>query len=290
MVVIAIVAIIVTMAIIGYRFLERETELESEARNIESTLKLAQTKTLASEGGSQYGVHFTSDSYTLFQGAAYNPVDPQNKVYTLPSRLGIHNIALNGAGQEVIFDRIVGTTDQYGQIDLRIIAEPAKTQSVEVNSAGQIQLAGLGAACCDTNRLTDTRHLHLDLGWSIQGATILTLNFPDVPVVTENITMADYFDITPNPTEFDWSGTIDVNGESQTLRIHTHTLDAVNTILCLHRDLDNNSKPLEVLIDGKDIVSYAADGTITVGIFGGTEEIQWTRNFSKKASVLWRES
>ena len=274
LIVIVIVIIIIAITIFSYRFFERQTDLESEALNIEATIKLAQTKTLASEEATQYGVHFTANSYTLFKGAVYDPLDASNKAYQVSSRLEINNISLSGGGSDIIFNRISGATAQDGQIGIRIIAEPAKTQTIEISSTGQVQLLGAGGACCDTGRLQDSRHVHLDMGWSIQNAITLTLSFPDIPVVVEDIVMADYFDVTPNPTEFDWSGTINVNGENQTLQIHSHSLDAFNTVLCIHRDQDNNTKPLDILIDAKAIISYAVDGSIVVGPFGGVEEIQ----------------
>ncbi|MFH1938171.1 MAG: hypothetical protein ABIJ60_01390, partial [Patescibacteria group bacterium] len=157
-------------------------------------------------------------------------------------------------------------------IDLRLISETEKTKNINISSFGQIELDSSLIECCNTNRLADSRHIHLNLNWSIQNADILTLYFPDMPEVTENINMIDYFNA--DQTEFNWSGTINVNDQDQKLSIKTHFLDEFNTILCIHRSRDENNKPLQILIDNKDIVSYDINGEISIGFFGGTVEIQ----------------
>ncbi|MFH1461226.1 MAG: prepilin-type N-terminal cleavage/methylation domain-containing protein [Patescibacteria group bacterium] len=268
----AVIALIITITISSYRYFEKNTELENTAQKIVSVLKSAQTKTLASEQASQYGVHFENDKYILFKGDTHQPEADDNIDYQLPNRLEIVNISLNGEGADVVFQRINGQTEQNGTIDLRIISQPSKLETVNIHSTGQIELASSLGECCQTNRLIDGRHIHFNLGWSIQSSAVLTLYFPDTPEVIVNINMADYFNLSQ--TEFDWSGTIEVNGQNQELRVHTHSLDAVNTILCIHRDNSQNNKPLQISIDGKEIISYTADGQATVGFWGGIMEIQ----------------
>jgi len=271
LVVILVITILIGLAFISYRFFERGTELEVTAQNILVTLKLAQTKTLASEGASQYGVHFENDKYILFKGDTYQEGAVENKIYQLPKRLEIYDIDLAGEGNDVIFQRISGHTQQNGTIRLRIISAPERTRTIIIQSYGLIELK-TDPVGSPPDPITDSKHLHFDLGWSIQNSITLTLNFPDTPEVTEDINMTDYFN--GDKTKFDWKDKIDVNGENQELHIHTHFLDAFNTILCIHRDRKKNNKPLQVFIDSKDIISYDADGTAYIGVYGGTVEIQ----------------
>ena len=269
---ISIIILIIAIATISYRSFEKETELEVVAQNILVTLKLAQTQTLASEDASQYGVHFEIDKYILFKGNTYQSTAADNKIYQLPSRLEIFDIDLIGGATSTVFQRINGTTEQNGAVSLRIISQPAKLETIIIHSSGQIELGATSTECCTANRLTDSRHIHLTLGWSIQGANLLTLYFSDTPEVTIDIPMADYFN--SDQTEFDWSGIIDVNGQNQELHIHTHFLDAIDTLLCVHRDRDKNNKPLQILIDGQDIISYTNDGEATIGFWSSVMEIQ----------------
>jgi len=121
----------------------------------------------------------------------------------------------------------------------------------------------------DPPAVTDSRHLEFDLGWSITGYSTLRLTYQDPPSadVVENVTIVDYYNsFLPS---FDWAGSTNVNGDTETLRVHTHYIDANDTTLSIHRDRRDNGKAVDVSIDGRDIVSYAADGTATVGSFGG---------------------
>lgn len=121
----------------------------------------------------------------------------------------------------------------------------------------------------------DSRHLEFDLedasdrGWTIRGSSTLRLVFhdPPNPDVTQNISMANYFN--SGSTLFDWEGSVDVNGDTESLRVHTHYIDANDTTLSIHRDRGVNQKAVDISIDGKAIVSYAANGTATVGAWGG---------------------
>jgi len=270
---IVIITLLIGTVVVSYRIFERRTELEDVAQKIFSTLKLAQTQTLASNDASQYGVHFENDQYILFKGDAYLAGAPDNKVYQLPGRLEIFQINLADGGNDIIFQRIVGSTAQFGTVRIRIISQPTETRAVTVQPYGQTILGTIsGGGCCDTDRLEDTRHVHLDMGWSIQGSNILNLHFGGATATDVNINMADYFN--GDQTEFDWSGTIEIDGQNQELRIHTHSLDIINTILCIHRDQDHNNESIMIIIDDQDIISYDNNGDIVIGAFGGIAEIQ----------------
>ena len=266
--VVFIMTVLMVLGFINYRAFEKKMELNTTVNKIILSLQLAAGKTISSEGSTVYGVHFEADSYTLFRGASYSALDSNNVVSNLSSTIEIYNIGVGGS--DVIFDRITGGTANSGDIGLRIGSYPLVTKTIKVLSSGRVGLTG--AVTPTGARATDFRHTHFDLGWTIQGQTNLVLNFTDTPNVQETIDMADYF--TGGQTEFDWEGSVNVNGSPQILRIHTHSIDAFNTMLCIHRDGRYNNKQLQVSIDGKDIVSYTAAGTATIGFFGGAMTAQ----------------
>ncbi len=272
LVVISVIILIVSITNISYRYFERNTELTITAQKIVSVIKLAQNKAVSSEGDSQYGVHFESNKYILFKGITYQEGADDNIENTVSSSLEINNINLTGEGSNIVFQKINGRTEQDGTINLVLISEPNNLETINIHSSGQIELASLLSECCNTNYLTDNRHVHFDLGWSIQNAITLTFYSSEIPEATVDINMFDYFNI--DKTEFDWDGVININGQNQTLKIHTHFLDEFNTVLCIHRDGSLNNKPLQILIDNKDITSYTAEGEVSVGFLGGIMEIQ----------------
>jgi len=81
-----------------------------------SVIEEARTKTLASEGGSVYGVHFNSSEVALFKGGTYNISDPENETKKFSSAVTISGTTLQGGGSDIVFDRLTGKTSQYGTI------------------------------------------------------------------------------------------------------------------------------------------------------------------------------
>jgi|GEM_PF-3307928 len=105
LVVIALLGLIVAIVIVGFRSWQDKAALASAIRDIESVLKLARSKTLASEGGAQYGVQFpdsgTSFSLcknpycTFYGGCAFN-CGTTVSTHTLPPGIAFCSYPLNG--------------------------------------------------------------------------------------------------------------------------------------------------------------------------------------------------
>lgn len=280
LIVISMISILIAISIPAYRVFQKKTDLKSVVEEIISSLRIAQSKTLSSEGASKYGVYFdqaaTPNQYVLFKGNSYAARDISlDKIYKLPANVEIYQINLNGGASEVVFNRIVGDTAQTGDLELRLIDNPSEAQRIYIENSGRVGISS-PLSPPDT-RATDSRHVHLNLGWSIQNATSLKFNFSGIPQV-EEVSVAAYFNA--EKTEFNWSGTFTVDGIDQPLQIHTHSLDAANTLLCIHRDRNqgkNNQEVFIYIVDGgvdKEIAHYSSDATVTEGAYGGTKEIQ----------------
>mgnify|MGYP001612319785 CR=1 FL=1 len=272
LVIISVMAVLITIGALDYNFFRQRLEIDTTANQIISVLRLARNLTMGSNNGLTYGVHFENNQYVLFDDSVYAPAAPDNKIYALSAGVEIYGIVLTG-GSDVIFNRIEGTTDNDGYIQLRLINKPSEQRRINILSSGQ---AGISAALTPTgSRITDSRHMHLDLGWSIRDATTLTFDFADGanPDVQKSINMAEYFNF--DQPSFNWEGAIDVNGSTQALKVHSHFLDSFDTILCIHRDRRYNDKEVALSIDIiKDIIFYALDGTPTNGAFGGVMDEQ----------------
>lgn len=267
--VVATLLLLVGIALASYRTFGRNVTLGTAAESLVIALDQARSRTLASEGDSQYGVHLEDNTYTLFQGTTYNAASSANEVHTLPAGIEFGTITLQEGGANVVFESVSGTTANTGTVVVRLAETPATLQTINVSAQGQADIAG-NVNPTDT-RVADTRHVHFTLGWTIQGTSTLILVFSN-PSHTENISMSDYFN--DDQSEFDWEGDIDVGGDSEHLRVQSHSIDATNTTLSIERDGRDNQKAVAISIDGNDIVSYAADGTATVGSDGGTMQIQ----------------
>lgn len=272
LVVVAIFGTILAVVSAGFLPGRKEAEVKRATDSVVATLQLARSRTVASQNLSSWGVRLESDRFTLFRGLSFPVGEATNEVFLLVSQVTMTNIALNGGGVDVIFLRPNGITNSFGTFQVASKSS-SNVHTVRIESSGIVGVDTLAPAA-PLSPYQDARHVHLTLGWSIQNSTTLTLTFldPPNPSIVSNIVMAPYFNL--GKSRFDWMGTVNVNGANQALRIHTHTLNAGNTVLSVVRDRRFNDKAVTVAIDGNAIVSYTAGGIATVGAQGGTMEIQ----------------
>lgn len=265
---VGIIGILVAILVVNYRTTSQSTDLDTTTQRLIGALDRARSRTLGSKNDTTFGVHLEGSQYVEFEGTTYNPADPDNVIHTFGSDFEIANIALTGAVTDVVFDRLTGRTGHSGTFDVRLTATPTTLKTVRILPLGQVDVVG-SVSPTDT-RVTDSRHIHFALNFGIKNALTLLLildEAPNVPVV-QLITMPDY--MNADKTKFDWEDTINVNGSNQTLHIHTHSITDTATTLSIHRDRRLNHKSVQIFIDAKEIVDYAANGDYTVGLFGGT--------------------
>ncbi len=266
---VAILAMIVVAASVSFRNSRNVNTLTTAGNNVLSVIRVAQSKTLAGENDSEWGIHIETDKITLFRGSVFAG-SPYTEATLLPTNIEIANISLAGGGTDIIFTRITGATAETGSFDIRVKDDTSIVFPVTIEASGKVLRTGTAPAVADT-RVTDARHKAFTLGWSIKTAATTTLIFanPPYPNTTVDITMAPFFDGTKS--KFDWSNSITVGTTTQTLRIHTTSLSDIDTILHVDRDCRKNTLSLTIQIDTKEIATYATDcRTVTVGAFGGT--------------------
>ena len=260
---VAVLTVILIISATTFYNLTKKSDLDASRDNIISVLNIARNKALASEGAKQYGVYFDTstspDKYILFQGPNYAGRDVSfDEVCDLVSSIEISNISFNGNGDEVVFKRLDGSTDNYGSITIQSL-NTSETRTVYIYSSGEISTQP--ESISEAGRITDSRHIHFDYSRNINTAIeTITLTFTD-PTTTVNILMDDY----TTSVSFDWEDDVDVGGDIQHIRIHTHRLNDVDlgTQFCIHRDRRYNNKALTITIsgDGSDsLISYTVDG------------------------------
>lgn len=250
----------------SFRFFQNKMGLDETADQLVNVLRLAQNRTLASEGQTSYGVHFTGDSFILFAGLSYNPASPSNQQYNLAKSLEIFNINLAGGGVDVIFSRLTGRTNRSGQVSLKIAVDPAQIRNIYISSAGQIGLAAQSLPS-DT-RQKDSRHVHFNYSRAIDVNTekiILTFNNLPNPPVAQEIIIKDNLDVSG---QINWEGTVLVGGQNQQIAIRTHQINSPATIFSIIRDRRFNGKALSVSLSGEsgyDLINYTAIGAVSEG-------------------------
>jgi len=263
LVIIGILVILATLVNLSFSSFQKESALKNSTEEVISSLRLAQNKTLASEETSQWGVYFSTSTnqYVLFRGSEYAVRNPSfDEIKNLPGTVEIQEI--NTTGSEVVFSRISGTINRGVKISFGLKNNPAKTVSIFIEPSGNVTV-GEEPQPQDTERIKDSRHLHLDYGRIIDTANeqiVLTFDNSIVKniVISENLKDGQIF----------WEGEVDVGGKFEKIKIHTHRLNDIDTQFCLHRDRRYNTKSLKVQISGDssgDLIFYDPDGQTQKG-------------------------
>lgn len=272
LVIVGILSLLVGLGLSSYFIFYSKSSIDSVAKNIVNVLRLAQTKTLASERALNFGIHFENDKYVLFEGLTYYSTSTTNQVFNLSGDIEISNINLIN-GPDVVFEKVTGKVLNFGEITI-FDKKNYLSRLIKIDNFGNISIYEQEDLPAFNTRIIDSRHVHFVLGWSIKNSTTLTLTFSDPPNpdVVKNIDMANYFN--SDKTYFNWEGEYEIYGSIQKLKIHTHLLNDTNTILSISRDRRYNNKAVKISIDGKEIAQYSATSTVNVLGFGGTMEIQ----------------
>ena len=285
------IVIIITLAavVVGGYFVQRKrSDLHGAFQGVVDIVRLAQNKTLASSSNSQYGVHFDASSspnkYILFKGATYSSGDSSNVSYPLPDTMEFYSISLGG-GNDIIFDKLTGSSEQSGNLSLRLKSDTSQNQIIYIASSGAVGFLS-PVSPSDSSRIKDSRHVHFDYSKA---------SFVSCPSTDATISL--YFDGSGSAQqtisvcnnlvngELEWLGTVSISGSNQTVEIHTHHLldagYANGTQFSIHRDGRLNSKSLKITISGDgsgNLIKYSADGLTVNGVT--------TSNCSSGASEL----
>jgi Tfp pilus assembly protein FimT len=141
-IVMAILVVILVITVPKINDFRDNQVLKNTTAEAVNLLNEAKTNTLSSKNSTVYGVHFASDSATLFTGATYDSSAITNKTITFDSlvTLPYSNIVLNGSGEDIIFERLTGNTNNYGTITLQLIGDATKQKVIAVSALGVISL------------------------------------------------------------------------------------------------------------------------------------------------------
>ncbi|TSC75842.1 MAG: Uncharacterized protein G01um101430_12 [Parcubacteria group bacterium Gr01-1014_30] len=276
LVVIGVLLILTGISASAILVLQRESDLNRSADEVINALRLAQNRTLASEGADQWGVYFDNTGithqYTLFKGSDYvsrdTSFDTTNK---LASSVEIFDINLGG-GSEIVFERITGLASQFGSISLRLKSDTSRVREIFIQESGRVTL-DQETSPPDTDRIADSRHVHVDYSRLIDTMSeILTLTFDggvsqDI-IISQNLQGGQIF----------WEGEVDVSGDLQKIQIQTHRLNNPDTQFSIKRDRRYNNKSLIIPIDqdaSGSIIEYSTDGLNVTSTSIFVTQFQW---------------
>ena len=111
--------------------------------NVENVLTMideARKSTLSSYYSSQYGVHLSTSTVTLFRGDTYSEEDTNNDVYDLSGIVEITEININGSVYDIVFERITGETTGYGTIEISLLTGSTSPKTITIYKSGLVEI------------------------------------------------------------------------------------------------------------------------------------------------------
>jgi Tfp pilus assembly protein FimT len=244
-------------ALVSFR---KGVSLSNITQEILNNFRLVQSKTIASEGASQYGIYFdvlsSPQRYIIFKGTNYTSRDVSfDNINNIPNDLELYNVSFNG-DSEVVFEKVTGMTDQTGSVSLRSKTNPGKNTTIYIEGSGRVGLDP--PVILNNGRISDSRHVHFDYSRAID-LNIETISLVFDGSVTQNIPIITNM----KGGQIYWEGEVNVAGTPQKIMIHTHRLNNSDTQFCLHRDVRFNNTTLVITISGDssgNLINYSADG------------------------------
>ncbi len=141
-VVIGILVVISGIIVGAFVVFNHSEAVDKDTEMIVETLRLARSQTLASKNATQYGVHFSPSSITLFSGSSYVASASSNVVFSLHSDDTISSVSIPAGGEDVIFDRLTGATADAGTVTISS-TDSSLSKSVTIYNTGLIQSPAL---------------------------------------------------------------------------------------------------------------------------------------------------
>lgn len=139
-VIIAIGLILATITVSAFTGMRSRQALNATVEIISSTIQNSQAKTLASKKSKNYGVRFETNRLVMFEGGAFTEPNTANKEIKFSNLAEISIISLNGGGQNMVFERLTGETNQYGSITIRLKNNMSETKTITIEKTGSVSI------------------------------------------------------------------------------------------------------------------------------------------------------
>ena len=139
--VVAILAIISSIYVGSLITVDEKQALTGSEMTVRSILGETRSKTISSEYNAQYGVHFEEGTGTvdIFSGSVYDPNSSDIIHVILNKKVSIASVQLHNNENDVVFDRIFGSTDQYGTIVLQTNSDDISYATITIYATGVVE-------------------------------------------------------------------------------------------------------------------------------------------------------
>jgi type II secretory pathway pseudopilin PulG len=131
----AIVGLITGITMSAFSKYSKKEALDSSTAVLAAGLRDARAQTLASVGGSQYGIKISNDQFIFFQGSTYNPASASNTPFYLSGY-----VRASSSVPTYVFQRLTGNAVASGTIDIYLTSDPPTKRTIVVGSTGLVDI------------------------------------------------------------------------------------------------------------------------------------------------------
>jgi Tfp pilus assembly protein FimT len=135
---IAIMMVMISIGITVFYSSKKAATLTASSDGVISTLEQARSNALSGKDGSDYGVRFSTSTYTFFTGDTYNSSDSSNIIYQTNAGTTITS-SLGGSGNTVVFYRLTGLPSATGTVTVSQ-QSPSKSHVITIGSQGNVTI------------------------------------------------------------------------------------------------------------------------------------------------------
>ncbi len=132
---IGIIALLAGVSLTSFSSVSKSQALDASTASIVFALRDARSRTIASVGGSQYGVAIEPSRYILFHGSSYSPSASSNVVTQLSSL-----VRASSTAAVFTFERVTGNSSASGTIDVYLSSDFDVKKTVRVQATGLVDI------------------------------------------------------------------------------------------------------------------------------------------------------
>lgn len=133
LVAISVTALIFMLSMAAFSNISKRESLVASTTAIAEGIRDARARTLASVGGSRYGVKVDADRFTFFKGSSFSSSTPDNETFMYTSW-----VVASTSISTIVFERVTGNASASGTIDVYLSTSPSSKKTIRVQSTGLV--------------------------------------------------------------------------------------------------------------------------------------------------------
>ncbi len=134
---VAIMLVLFSIVSFSVSALKNNSSIAKNVAMTKAVFEEARYESISGKDNNNYGVKILSDRLVLFPGTAYDSTNVLNKTY-LYDNASTTNVSINGDGTQVVYDKIVGSTNNYGTFVVRVANDASKNKTIRILGTGLV--------------------------------------------------------------------------------------------------------------------------------------------------------